>query len=67
MSLNVWPASPGPGSNITRLGGVEGLALKMTTGDCEGEKIQEDRNNQIKHRLKWNIHNGSKDEPSTDL
>lgn len=53
--LNVWPASPGPGSNIARPGG-RGPALEFTTCDRQGEEILEDRNNQIRHHLKWNIY-----------
>lgn len=48
--------------------GGRGAALEITTCDCQGEEIQEDRNNQIRHHLKWNIHSdGSKDKSSTDL
>lgn len=44
-------------------GGGRGPALEITTCDRQGEEIQEDRNNQIRHRLKWDIHNdGSKGE-----
>lgn len=43
--------------------GERGPALEITTCDRQGEEIQEDRNNQIRHHLKWNIHsNGSKGE-----
>lgn len=38
-------------------------ALEITTCDRQGEEIREDRNNQIRHHLKWNIHSdGSKGE-----
>lgn len=37
-------------------GGGGGEALEITTCDRQGEEIQEDRNNQIRHHLKWNIY-----------
>lgn len=37
-----------------------GPALEITTCDRQGEQIQEDRNNEIRHDLKWNIHSDSK-------
>lgn len=40
----------------TSQGPEGGPALEITTCDRQGEEIQEDRNNQIKHHLKWNIH-----------
>lgn len=43
--------------------GETGPALEITTCDRQAEEIQEDRNNQIRLYLKWNIHsNGSRGE-----
>lgn len=55
--LNVWPASPGPGSNITRSEhGRGGLVLEVAACNRQRVEIQKDRNNQIRLHLRWNIH-----------
>lgn len=42
-----------------------GPALEFTTCDRQGEEILEDRNNQIRHHLEWNIYSdGSECEAS---
>jgi len=39
---------------------VEGGGGVIATCDCQGEEVQEDGNNQVRHHLKWNIHSDGK-------
>lgn len=52
--LNVWPASPGPGSNITRSEhSGEGAVLEITACNRPPVDAQKERNNQIRLHLRW--------------
>lgn len=48
-------------------GGGEGQPWKSQPVIVKEKKIQEDRNNQIRHHLKWNIHSDGKASPSESL
>lgn len=63
--LNVWPASPGPGSNITSSEhSGEGVVLEITACNRPPEDVQKDRNNQIRLHLRWDIHRDAGEGPA---
>lgn len=60
--LNVWPASPGPGSRSEH--GRGGVVLEVAACNRQREEIQKDRNNQISLHLRWNIHRDGGEGPA---